>query len=80
MFTVRFPMSRFWKGVLSIVGFFVFLTIVLAYLIPIGALRQYVERQINGQVWFAFRTRAGRRGGSREGGYVRVAPLRCITI
>lgn len=50
MVTVRFPVSRFWKWFLSIVGFFVFLTIVLAYLIPIGALSQYVERQINGHL------------------------------
>lgn len=47
MVTARFPVSRIWKWVLSIVGFFVFLTIVLAYLTPIGALRQYVERRIN---------------------------------
>ncbi len=46
MVTVRFPVSRFWKWVIGLVGFFV-LIIALAYLIPIDALRQYTERRIN---------------------------------
>jgi hypothetical protein len=47
MVTVRFPVSRFWKWVIGLVGFFVLLIIALAYLIPIDALRQYAERRIN---------------------------------
>jgi len=47
MVTVRFPVSRFWKWVIGLVGFFVLLNIALAYLIPIDALRQYAERRIN---------------------------------
>ena len=47
MVTVRFHVSRFWKWVTGLVGFFVLLIIALAYLIPIDALRQYAERRIN---------------------------------
>ena len=47
MVTVRFPVSRFWKWFIGLVGFFVLLIIALAYLIPIDALRQYAERRIN---------------------------------
>jgi hypothetical protein len=47
MVTVRFPVSRFWKWGIGLVGFFVLLIIALAYWIPIDALRQYAERRIN---------------------------------
>jgi len=50
MVTVRFPpVRRFWKWAFGLAGFFVLL-IVLSYLIPIGGMGQFVERQMNGQL------------------------------
>jgi uncharacterized protein involved in outer membrane biogenesis len=43
----RFPMSRFWKWVLGIAGFFILLITVLPYVLHSDALRRYAERQMN---------------------------------
>ena len=47
MVNARIPVSRFWKWVLGIAGFFVLLIIVLSYSIPNEFLRRYAERQMN---------------------------------
>lgn len=46
MVNVRFHLSRPWKWVLGIVGFFVLIT-VLSYVIPNETLRRYAEDQMN---------------------------------
>jgi len=47
MVNFRLPVSRPWKWVLGIVGFFALLIIVLPFLIPSEILRRYAERQMN---------------------------------
>lgn len=52
MAVICFSVSRNWKWIriLVIVGFIIFMTSLLAYLIPIDSLRRYAERQINGKL------------------------------
>jgi len=47
MVNVRFHLSRPWKWVLGIVGFFVLLILVLSYVIPNETVRRYAEDQVN---------------------------------
>lgn len=47
MVNARIPVSRFWKWVLGIAGFFFLLIIVLPYVMHSDALRRYAERQMN---------------------------------